>query len=72
MTSNDKDELRWFLGGPPPSRSKLAEWLRERGYSGIACDDPAGCACFLNNLIPCDGWDDSVRPSRRKEEVPHV
>ncbi len=42
----------------------VAQWLTDRGYSGLYADD-GECGCTLEDLSPCDGPCDSCRPGYR-------
>lgn len=67
-------------------REIVYEWLRAKGYDGL-CEPVTGCACKLDDLMPCDGdcqecqaghssiADDgfwTIRPGKRPaKEAPH-
>ena len=37
-------------------REMVADWLHERGYTGLL-HDYHGCGCALDDLMPCDAPD---------------
>lgn len=43
----------------PDVRQIVTAYLRLEGYDGLYADedaDPDGCACVLDDLMPCDGY----------------
>ena len=42
-------------------REIIAGWLKEHGYDGLCSTDypPYGCGCDIDDLSPCDCFDNS-------------
>ena len=32
----------------------LTEWLKSKGFVGLACTETEECFCFLDDLMPCN------------------